>query len=434
MEVAHILSSMQVERKMVLIAFLRLFGLIAVTTSGDISLRFVEAGVPAGAATHVAEISLKSKGIHERFLPAGMSTYMKKLLWCTVLCERGPTIHDERDAYPMLTQGDQKWSEIRSLQVWSESQQKRIMASCVSRCREGKKLREEKNGVPALDAYNELPVRLQEYHAAVSVCIGAGSRPVSEVVTALTLCGVAHVSIGLFDVEFLQQLLDSYKMFRRGSSPMERVDRGRLRAGREEFWPPFQWPFNASQLLRPSWLKSLMQEYLGTDATFDYMTVLVAPAAGRESQDMHQDTQEMQRHVEIHVPLVDITPEMGPTVFCPGSQGIMQCSDAIKWYFFDLNCSGDSSLSYALPLRVGQVTLYDGTVFHGGSANLGQVDRPVLQLSWAANEESATRRNYAGKAFAGDSSRRQQLAIDIHKFRHAARSFDSDDDSIELEL
>jgi|ERR1711971_149875 len=105
---------------------------------------------------------------------------------------------------------------------------------------------------------------------------------------------------------------------------------------------------------------------------------------------------------------------------------MMQCSDAIKWYFLYCNCSEDSLLSYALTLRAGQVTLYDGTVFHGGTANSAGVDRPILQLSWAADEQSVAERNYAKKAFAGDKFRRDRLAAEIDDFRDAANVLDSD--------
>ena len=53
------------------------------------------------------------------------------------------------------------------------------------------------------------------------------------------------------------------------------------------------------------------------------------------------------------------------------------------------------------------------------------MDRPVLQLSWAADEQAAAERNYAKKAFAGDQSRRERVAVDIDAF-HAATVFNDD--------
>jgi len=396
------------------------FHIVALTIALEVKpLRSGQTSVENRGSVHQVEALLESKGIQDRFLPAALPEYLKTLLWCTDLCDRGPTTEDEDAAFDAFEGSEQKWNE---------DNQSRTMASCLWRCRIGKKSQEEHLGVPSIDAYRELPVRLQEYHQAVAECVTAGTRSLDEVVPALRLCGVAHLDSGLFDTELVQQLFVSYNALRQNSThTMDRVDRSHLRAGREEFWPPYEWPFNASSLLQPSWLTSLMREYLGSGATFDHMTVLNAPATtGTEAQVIHQDTVQLRRYVEIHVPLVDITKAMGPTMFCPGSHGIMECSDAIKWYFLSLNCSEDSSLSYALPRRAGQVTLYDGTVLHGGTANTAGVDRPVLQLSWAADEESIAQRNYAKKAFAGDQSRRNQLAVDIDSFRAAAKplSFD----------
>lgn len=384
-------------------------------------LRSVETGVANDVSEHQDEVLLEPDRIQDRFLPAGLPIYMKQLLWCTDLCERGPTVEDENDALGKST-------VPRSQQVWSEDQQSLIMEKCMWRCRVSKKSKEELGDVPPIDSYSELPARLQEYHQAVAKCVTAGTRTLNETISALSLCGVAHLDSGLFNVELLQQVLLAYKALTQNSTQtLDRVDRRHLRAGREEFWPPFEWPFNASSLLRPSWLTSLMREYLGTDAMLDHMTVLVAPATkSPQAQDMHQDTGQLRRYVEIHVPLADITKAMGPTRFCPGSHGMMQCSNAIKWYFLYCNCSEEPSLSYALPLHSGQVTLYDGTVFHGGTANSAGVDRPVLQLSWAADKDSVEERNYAKRAFAGDKFRQDRLALDIDAFRDAAIFHDGD--------
>merc|ERR1719240_1073157 len=111
---------------------------------------------------------------------------------------------------------------------------------------------------------------------------------------------------------------------------------------------------------------------------------------------------------------------MGPTLFCPASQGVSQEDDLRRAYFSFINCSQDSLLSYALPLKMGELTMYDSNVFHSGTGNQASQDRPVLQLSWAADVTSIKTRKYAERTFSGNTSRWELMSLDLDAFRSAA--------------
>merc|ERR1711933_656988 len=98
-------------------------------------------------------------------------------------------------------------------------------------------------------------------------------------------------------------------------------------------------------------------KYLGPNAVFDHMSVISAQA-GIKAQDLHSDVGRARRHLEVHVPLADVTESMGPTLFCPASHGLAEMAGAsnrtaagyaLEWFYLTpgKKCTEISTLSYA---------------------------------------------------------------------------------------
>ena len=62
-----------------------------------------------------------------------------------------------------------------------------------------------------------------------------------------------------------------------------------LRANRTQYALAYQDPFTVAALDVHSFLRALLEEYLGPDFLLDLPTVVVA-SAGAESQEMHRDS------------------------------------------------------------------------------------------------------------------------------------------------
>jgi hypothetical protein len=76
------------------------FHILAVTIALEVAtLPSVQTNVTSEESVHQIEVLRESKGIQDRFLPAALPMYMKRLLWCTDLCDHGPTEEDEHDAF-----------------------------------------------------------------------------------------------------------------------------------------------------------------------------------------------------------------------------------------------------------------------------------------------------------------------------------------------
>lgn len=309
------------------------------------------------------------------------------------------------------------------------------MMVCMWRCQEGTKKPQEELGIAPAANYRKAPAVIQEYVLAANRCVKAGLRSVQEALFGLKSCGTVHLAGDVFDKELLIQLQGAYeKLHSNETAYSQRVDRGHIRAGRAELWPPFEWPFNASALLRPHKLLPVLKEYLGPDVVFDHMSIINAQATDTTPQPLHADVDRVRRHVEVHLPLVDVTETMGPTMFCPASHG--RAADtlgrnprtavdyALEWWYLSLqeNCVQSSALSYTQPLHFGDVTVYDASGFHAGTANTANIDRPVLQLSWAVDAAAIQARDYFSAAFNDDLARREVVERDVEAFRSAAEN------------
>lgn len=325
------------------------------------------------------------------------------LLRCSDMCKGGGSEDDLR-----FIEG-----AIKKLGANMRNEMRDPLTVCMWRCDSEKKKPHEEVSAGSLDDYTRLPPYIVNYHKTAKACSETVFRSAHDVLAGLETCGVVHLETGSIVSDALLSELQStlHGLLDKDSAYASRVDWGHLRGKRGEFWPPFRPPFNASELLWPTNLASVFKQYLGTDAILDHVSVIVAPATTTpEAQEIHADVDRFRRHLEIHIPLTDVPEDMGPTKFCPNTQGRGQrdrpdsnTSDyrTLEWWYLTpgKHCTEEASLSYIRPLRAGQVTIYDANVYHAGTANRAQRDRPVLQLSWAASRKIAKERAYFEDSF-----------------------------------
>lgn len=372
--------------------------------------------------------------LHEKELAKMYPEKLRRLWFCATHCDYGTTKQDATFAERALAR--QKHSE--KAKDWFED----LVKVCMWRCQEGVKEASEfrdhfGNAVwpDSPDSIIYPPSVFEKYERAARKCVGAGVRPVSEGHLGMEDCGVVHLEGGLAEKGLLSKLQAAFQEYRLSDDWEKRSDRGHLRNKRLEFWPPFRPPFNHSSLLQIPGLRTIVENYLGPDAVFDHMSIIVAEQGkATTAQTHHADTGVARKHLEIHMPLTDITPDLGPTSFCPATHGLAQVGKvgytggmnrAVEWWYLtpDHHCSDEGyGLSYAAPLRAGQVTIYDGNTFHAGGANMAGRDRPVLQISWAASEDEIKERDYLDGSFKDFPERRQAMEADIARFREAARA------------
>jgi ectoine hydroxylase-related dioxygenase (phytanoyl-CoA dioxygenase family) len=169
---------------------------------------------------------------------------------------------------------------------------------------------------------------------------------------------------------------------------------------------------------------------MGPNVVLDHVSVITASGAAKTPQSLHADVGFVGEHVEVHLPLVDMTADMGPTLFCPASHGLAQRGKAgmtsgveralDMWYLTQgARCGTTSETSYAPALKMGQATIYDANVFHGGTANHAGKDRPVLQLSFSRSPQSRDERNYTRNTFNDNKEAREAVLKEIQAFRHS---------------
>jgi len=134
----------------------------------------------------------------------------------------------------------------------------------------------------------------------------------------------------------------------------------------------------------PPW-QPLLEAALGYDvAPLFQGAVIAAPGAGVQTVHMdgghlYQSTHAYDQHqnpvhcVNVFVPLVNVTPDNGPTEFWPGSHVLARAKDAYA----------GRMPSVALAGSQGDLIVFDYRVVHRGLGNHGTADRPVLYLTYA---------------------------------------------------
>ena len=153
--------------------------------------------------------------------------------------------------------------------------------------------------------------------------------------------------------------------------------------GRHDCWKGFSKGILASDSVRNNPIISkLMEELLVSDYT-RYQGVVLS-AANSDGQYFHRDVDVMQNtrtcgsemvnlddfYFTVLMPcMVDVTPENGPTEFYAGSH--RQAS-----HDFD-----EGSLEYVCA-PLGSAVVFNGKLYHRGSANTSDADRPVIYQIW----------------------------------------------------
>jgi len=132
----------------------------------------------------------------------------------------------------------------------------------------------------------------------------------------------------------------------------------------------------------PPW-RPLLQKLLGDDC-IDLFQGAVISEPGAADQQPHMDgghlfqsthayeqAQNPCHCLNVFVPLVDVTEELGPTEFWPGSHVLTEAGNAYNGAMPSVSLAGSK----------GDAIIFDYRVVHRGRANLGELRRPVLYLT-----------------------------------------------------
>lgn len=130
-------------------------------------------------------------------------------------------------------------------------------------------------------------------------------------------------------------------------------------------------------------LGDLLEDALGPDAIMHEFSVLIAdPGAPR--QPLHPDTpfQEHAPLVTCFMALQDVTADMGPTIFVPGTH-----TEAAHGEFYGDNASKEALLGgvtvRASTLSAGDVSVFDSRCLHAGSENVSDTRRAMCYFTFA---------------------------------------------------
>jgi len=276
------------------------------------------------------------------------------------------------------------------------------------------------------------PKGFWDYRKAAQDCIAMVSpavavQPGEAAAEALRRCGAVHLQ-ALLPRKLMTELATAWKDLQLDTKELEqRTDTSRLRAGRKEVWVPFKAPFNNTDLIAGGPLRQLLSAYWpGSGAVLDHISIINA-IPGSKAQPLHSDVLAPSSHLEFHTPLVDITPDLGPTRFCPCTQRMAtdNASAEGSWRFVAPAklCEAEPSLGYSFaPASPGTVTMYDAAVVHGGGAVASTQERPILQISFASSAASQRQRAYLEQGFrdgeTAEASRALAMA-EAQRFRKA---------------
>lgn len=132
----------------------------------------------------------------------------------------------------------------------------------------------------------------------------------------------------------------------------------------------------------PPW-EPLLHKVLGDDCTDLFQGAVIAePGAADQQPHMdgghlfqgthaYEQAQNPCHCLNVFVPLVDVTEELGPTEFWPGSHVLAKASAAFA----------SATPSVSLAGQRGDAIVFDYRVVHRGRANEGDASRPVLYLT-----------------------------------------------------
>jgi len=142
-------------------------------------------------------------------------------------------------------------------------------------------------------------------------------------------------------------------------------------------------PSLPSALMRTAPWRPLLHRVLGDDCADLFQGAVIAEPGAADQQPhmdgghLFQATHEYEQAqnpchcLNIFVPLVDVTEELGPTEFWPGSHVLDQSRMAFA----------GASPSVSLAGQKGDAIIFDYRVVHRGRENVGSIRRPVLYLT-----------------------------------------------------
>lgn len=142
-----------------------------------------------------------------------------------------------------------------------------------------------------------------------------------------------------------------------------------------------------------------------------YVSWIVAPSIKKDvklqPQKMHSDADTPKSMVSAHLALEDVTADMGPTGYCPGTHipgqgsstepaglaGPLELHFALRYIALT---KGTQSCTPIVPstTRRGTVTIYDSALVHRGEANRASRPRILLNLNIAAGASAIDHENY----------------------------------------
>jgi len=258
--------------------------------------------------------------------------------------------------------------------------------------------------------------------------MGQGGSSVADAQTVLQQCGVVHIH-GAVATEVLEAAGAAWKELhnqrRYGEFEIDSLMGRPLAAGRDEVVVPDVAPFNSSELLAPAKVLELAAAYFRSRPFFDLATLIVAEPGKARRQHLHKDVNHRGAHLHVLQPLTPVKSDMGLTRFCPCTHGSFHADTpegrVIHRYFgAKAKCAELSNFSYAFLPNIGDITVYDGSIFHQGLENVGKMERTFLDLSFAASATLITQRGYLEDSFElGKMSHRQRDMVrhEVSKLR-----------------
>jgi len=251
---------------------------------------------------------------------------------------------------------------------------------------------------------------------------------VSVASAKLKECGLVHLTGEVWPNGVVDEFRRGIAKIQADSRRHAALSARHLRANRHELYLPAAY-VNVSEVGVPtlkgllgSTVPQLLSEYIGDGISFDYVNVLEARGRVAGDQDLHSDVPFFHKtSISVHTALVDIVPEMGPTMFCPCTHSVTDWESKYPADEGEQVCRADnhSCSSQGLPfaeevslasliksavkkfgsssgrqcvgavytpevVRRGTVTVYDGAILHAGLANNGENDRTVLNMNFAS--------------------------------------------------
>lgn len=322
-----------------------------------------------------------------------------------------------------------------------------LLSVCIIRCRTGLKNPRE---IGYAEATSNPSTVLRKYFTCAQKCKYSThgfdiSRQHAEALESLTACGTVRLN-NVFSLSFLHEVAQAVSLLRtgafQGTSLNELRCNNTLRESREEIWAPFVPPFSDKRLLHVETLMNLVDNYFDahsdkiTHTVLTHVNIIVSKHGVAKAQALHSDVPSTGTFLNVHIPLQAVNLSMGPTRMCPCTQQKMARSkagisdeetgatlDSVANFLnlfrsnHDVNfCEDFEDLHYEAETEFGEVTVYDGSVLHKGSANHATVDRPLLVLTFAASEKHAQERNYTGNAVMREGL--PEVGVEAHKFEH----------------